>query len=70
MEMWHELDLMGKILTMAMMLNVVMAAGGKMLDLIKDKTSSKVDNKIAALLHKISSWASKIVDWLSANRQH
>jgi hypothetical protein len=69
-QQWYVMDWQEKAVLIFLMLSVGLSALGKMLDLIKDKTSSAKDNKAAELLNKLAGWMQKIVDWLSANRQH
>jgi len=62
--------LLGAIVLVAVCLNLVLSGIAKMLDLIKDKTKTEVDNKIAAILHKVIAVLQKVIDWGSGNREH
>jgi len=62
--------LIGIVLMIAIGLNVVLAAASKILDMIKDKTSTQVDNKIALVVSKIALILGKIVDYAGMNRSH
>lgn len=54
----------------ALMLNVFLSGLSKALEVIKDKTTTEVDNKAYALIQKIAAVLQKVVDWSSGNRQH
>jgi len=62
--------LIGIVVMIAIGLNVALAAASKILDMIKDKTSTQVDNKIASVISKIALILGKIVDYAGMNRSH
>lgn len=50
--------------------NVCVSASQKILEVIKDKTSSEVDNKVYDFINKYAGYVQKAIDWISANRAH
>lgn len=58
------------VILVAMVLNFVMSGLSKALETIKDKTETKTDDKIWAVVNKIAQVLQKIIDWGSANRAH
>lgn len=50
--------------------NMFLSSLGAILDKIKDKTSSDLDNKASDFLNKWLPKLKTVVDWLSGNRQH
>ena len=48
-------------------LNIVLAAAGKILGMIKDKTETNVDNQIHSWIVKIMSWMKMIVEFVGNN---
>ena len=50
--------------------NLVLSGLSKILDLVKDKTATKIDNKIADYILKMITGIQKALDWLGANREH
>jgi len=54
----------------ALALNLVLSGLSKALEVIKDKTESKVDDEIYAKLAKVMAILQKVIDWGSANRSH
>jgi len=65
-----DTGLIGIVVMVAICLNVLLAAIQKVLDIIKDKTATQVDNKIAAIIAKITSLLSKAIDVIGMNRAH
>jgi len=65
-----DTGLIGIVVMVAIAMNVVLAAASKILDMIKDKTSTQVDNKIASVISKIASVLSKVIDYAGMNRSH
>ena len=51
-------------------LNFLLSGIGKALDVVKDKTKGKADNKAADVVHKATNVLQKVVDFASANRSH
>lgn len=51
-------------------LNVFLSGLSKALEMIKDKTETKADDKLFALVDKAVGGLGKIVDLVSANRKH
>lgn len=58
------------IIAALIIFNISLSAAQKILEVVKDKTQSEVDNKIYAFIAKYSSYIQKGIDWISANRQH
>jgi hypothetical protein len=50
--------------------NVILSGVSKLLEIIKDKTESQVDNKAFEIIGKVSSFMQKAVDWMQGNRKH
>ena len=51
-------------------LNVVLSGISKGLDLIKDKTATKLDNNAAAALNRLSVMLQKVIDMVGYNPKH
>lgn len=62
--------LVGSVIVVAMFLNFFLSGLSKGLEVIKDKTENKVDDKIYVYVNKAAQVLQKIVDWASANRSH
>lgn len=62
--------LVGSVIVVAMFLNFFLSGLSKGLEVIKDKTENKVDDKIYFYVNKAAQVLQKIVDWASANRSH
>ncbi len=62
--------LVGSVIVVAMFLNFFLSGLSKALEVIKDKTENKVDDKIYLYVNKAAQIIQKIVDWASANRSH
>lgn len=60
----------GTVVVVAMVFNFVLSGISKAMEAIKDKTESKIDDRIWAFTNKAAQIVQKIVDWASANRQH
>lgn len=58
------------ILACVVAMNILLAGAAKALEAIKDKTATDVDNKIYAVISKISGFLSKALDIMGANREH
>lgn len=65
-----NLETVGTIILIVVCVNIGLGAAGKILDKIKDKTETKLDNKIAAIINKVTPVLSKLLDWVGANRAH
>jgi hypothetical protein len=50
--------------------NVILGGISKILDLVKDKTKTDVDNKTHAFIQKMVLKLQKLIDWMGANREH
>lgn len=50
--------------------NILVSSTQKVLEIIKDKTSSDADNKVHAFIAKYAGFVQKAIDWVSANRPH
>ncbi len=62
--------LVGSVIVVAMFFNFFLSGLSKALEVIKDKTENKVDDKIYLYVNKAAQIIQKIVDWASANRSH
>jgi len=62
--------LIADIVIYVMAFNVMIMGMQKALDMIKDKTKSNLDNQISAIMHKVTDFLSKGLDWIGANRKH
>ena len=60
----------GTVIVVAMFFNFFLSGLSKGLEVIKDKTENKVDDKIWLYVNKAAQVVQKIVDWASANRSH
>lgn len=65
-----EAGAVAQVLSIVVIVNVCLTAIRSVLDAIKDKTKSDVDNKIASWLSVGLGWVSTLIDWLSANKEH
>lgn len=65
-----DMNLVAKVAAIVVGINVVLSAVVSVLDYMKDKTSTSVDNKIAVVAHKVLDFLKNIVDWASANQKH
>lgn len=65
-----EGGLLGTIIMGAVAVNFVLSGLSKALEVIKDKTENKTDDKIYLYVNKAALITQKIVDWASANRKH
>jgi hypothetical protein len=61
---------LGTVIMSAMALNFVLSGLSKALEVVKDKTENKTDDKIYLYVNKAALIVQKVVDWASANRQH
>lgn len=61
---------MATVVLVVVCLNVLLTAVKVVLDKIKDLTPSDVDNKLAEVIGGFVGMLSKIVDWVSANKEH
>lgn len=50
--------------------NLILSGISKILDVIKDKTKTDVDNHTHAFIVKMTAKLQKLIDWLGANREH
>lgn len=50
--------------------NAILVAVKKMLDVIKDKTSTKIDNVAADWIGKIAGWIQQAIDVVTGNPAH
>jgi hypothetical protein len=58
------------IIMYVMAFNLVVSGLAKALELIKDKTASKTDDKVWYWVDKLAGFSKSIVDFLSANPKH
>jgi hypothetical protein len=63
-------DLLAVVLTVVLVLNALLSGVYKILDVIKDKTKTKFDNKLFGWIGKAIPFVQKAIDWLSANQKH
>lgn len=50
--------------------NLILSGVSKILDVIKDKTTTNIDNHTHAFIVKAVAKIQKLIDWLGANREH
>lgn len=65
-----EIDYVGKIWAVAVTMNLALSVLSKALDLLKNKLSSNLENKLVLYIHNSASFLQKVIDWASANRSH
>lgn len=65
--MFQHLD---SIIAALVIFNVAVSATQKVLEVIKDKTATDVDNKMYEFIGKYAGYIQKGIDWISANREH
>jgi hypothetical protein len=70
MELVSQWPAVAQVLTYVVAFNIMLTGLHKGLDLIKDKTSNQVDNKVAAVLGKIVAMLSKLIDSVGFNPKH
>lgn len=63
-------ELLPVIIACVVAFNFFLSGLHKALNVIKDKTKSKIDNKAYAIIGKISEVMQKIVDYIGMNREH
>jgi len=51
-------------------INIVLSALQKVLELVKDKTKTKLDDKAYTIVSGLIAFMTSAVDWASANRAH
>lgn len=59
-----------KVTAALVSVNLLLSAVDAGLEKIKDKTSTDLDNKVYAAVHKITSVLGSALDWFAANRAH
>lgn len=69
-EQFLKPELIAKVVMVLVIVNVVLSAVSMVLEKIKDLTKSDVDNKIFAVISKIAEYGQKLVDLISANKNH
>lgn len=65
-----ESGMPAQIAAIVLAVNVGLSGLKSALDMIKDKTSNTIDNKVADVLGKVVGVFSWLVDLLSANKEH
>jgi len=60
----------GSMVAVLVAFNLMLSGLSKLLDLVKDKTPTQIDNKLAAAVSKAVSFLQSAIDWLGANREH
>lgn len=65
-----EGGLIATVMLIAICLNVLLSAVSKILDLIKDKTSTDLDNKASGIVQKVVVILTKAIDFIGMNRPH
>lgn len=63
-------ELLPVIIACVVAFNFFLSGLHKALNVIKDKTKSKIDNKAYTIIGKISEVMQKIVDYIGMNREH
>jgi hypothetical protein len=69
-QMLQNVPALMALLPILFAVNLMLSGLYKGLDVIKDKTKTKVDNKIAAALNKASAVIQKILDMVGYNPKH
>lgn len=59
-----------QVVSIVAAINVLLGSVAAFLDIIKDKTATQVDNKIAGYLHQGISLIQKGIDFIQGNRAH
>lgn len=59
-----------KIILIIGIYNIIMSAAAKVLESIKDKTATNVDNVAHVWVSRFSGFGAKIADWLVGNRNN
>lgn len=70
MEQFLQGELVAKILLVVIGVNIGLSALQAALEKVKDHTGTEIDNKAHAILSTVLGYVQKIVDFISANRQH
>jgi len=70
MEIIQGLPVMAMVLSFVVAFNVMLAGVSKALDMIKDKTKTDLDNKLAVVIHKVANTLQKILDFAGFNPPH
>lgn len=70
MEFLMDLPLVAQVIVYVVAFNVALTGIKSGLDMIKDKTASQTDNKIADVLGKITGLLSKLADVIGYNKEH
>jgi len=65
-----DTEKMGVLLGAIVMFNMILSGLSLILDAIKNKTATKLDNKLAMLVNKVSKAFQKAVDFIGMNRPH
>jgi hypothetical protein len=58
------------VIAALLIFNVAVGAAQKVLEVVKDKTSTESDNKVYEFINKYAGHVQKAIDWISANRPH
>jgi hypothetical protein len=58
------------IIVAIMVFNVIVSGLQKILEIVKDKTATQVDNKLYVAVSKLSSMLSGAADFITGNREH
>lgn len=62
--------MVGVVVMVAVALNFLLSGVSKMLEVIKDKTATNLDNRAFIFVNKLTGILSKVIDWSSGNREH
>lgn len=68
--MEDQMTLMAKVALTVVCVNIALSAAKQILEKIKDRTSTDLDNRAHAIVSRVTEVTSKVVDWLSANTPH
>lgn len=70
MEFIEQMPAVAQVIAYVVAFNLALTGIQKGLDLIKDKTSTQLDNKAAAVLGKVVGLLSKLIDAMGFNPKH
>jgi hypothetical protein len=66
----NNTDVIAAVAAGVIAVNMILSGVQKLLEIVKDKTATNVDNKAAAFLASATGMLQKLIDWASANRPH
>jgi len=63
-------QLIGTVVLTITCFNILLSSVDTVLEKIKDKTASQLDNKLYAVVHPAVGFLKSVLDFLGANREH